>query len=88
MGAGKRAGQRSPKLVAAVNSVPLLRIADTVSGNIYLVDSGAQVSVAPHKSQQPPTSHLLAADGRPIPCWGELKLKVAFGDFFVVHIVL
>ena len=82
LGPGKRASRRSPELVAAVNSVPLLRIADTLSGRIYLVDSGAQVSVAPHQSHKPPVSHLLAADGRPIPCWGSVELAVSIGEIF------
>ena len=50
-----------------------------MSGVVYLVDSGAQVSVFPHASRQRPRSFLLAADGRQIPAWNTVSLPVTLG---------
>ena len=57
-------------------SSSLLFVCDSKSGRRFLVDSGAEVSVAPFKSSKPPVSTLRAADGRPVPCWGQVKLPV------------
>ena len=63
---------------------------DSASGDKYLIDSGAQVSVYPFHSNKRPLSFLLAADGRRTPAWGSVNLPVAidgqnFGQFRFVR---
>ena len=87
---GKRRGRRPPQLIAAVGTSQLLVATDSASGDKYLVDSGAQVSVYPFRSNKQPLSFLLAADGRRIPAWGSVTLPVAidgqnFGKFRFVR---
>ena len=73
---GKRPGRRSKKLISTVGNSPLLFVSDSCSGQRFLIDSGAEVSVAPFTSCRPPTSTLKTADGRPVSCWGHTSVPV------------
>ena len=58
----------------------LLFLHDSVSGQKFLVDTGAALSIIPFRSaNQPSGPELLGADGREIPAWGSRELKVIFG---------
>jgi hypothetical protein len=47
---------------------PLIYLRDSVTGNLFLADSGAALSVLPHYSDKPPSGPpLLAANGDSIP---------------------
>ena len=57
----------------------LFHLTDSISGNKFLVDTGAACSILPHHSQQQPAAlKLVAADGRKIPTWGKKCVKVCF----------
>ncbi len=52
----------------------------------FMVDTGAVCSVLPHRSTaQPAGPQLSGADGRSIPTWGTIRLRLSFGlrTFFV-----
>ena len=56
----------------------------------FLVDTGAAVSVLPHRSTAPATGPALAgADGKGIPSWGSIRSRLSFGlrTFFATFIL-
>jgi len=58
----------------------LIFLQDSVSEQRFLVDTGAAVSVLPHRSSAPSSgTPLTGADGRPIASWGTVKKKLSFG---------
>jgi len=60
----------------------LLYLRDDVSGERFLVDTGASRSVLPHSSLSAPTGpRLAAASGSAIPCWGTRRIPLKFGPF-------
>jgi cleavage and polyadenylation specificity factor subunit 1 len=59
----------------------LIWLKDEVSGQLFLADTGAARSVFPHKSTAAVSGPaLVAADGRPIPAWGNKQLTLQFGQ--------
>jgi hypothetical protein len=63
---------------------------DDVSDQKYLVDTGAAVSVYPHKSPSSSSGpSLVAADGRSIASWGRTTKRLVFGaSTFLVSFIL
>jgi len=63
---------------------------DETSGHDFLVDTGAAVSVLPHRSSSPPSGPaLVAADGRGIASWGRTTKRLVFGALsFLVSFIL
>ena len=64
------------------NNTPLLHIQDAASGIVFLIDTGAEVSIVqPTKTElkRPPNHSLIAANGTPIRSFGtrQLELKIA-----------
>ena len=82
--AGKRptrSGACAINSLSTGQSTPLLHIKDDASRIVFLVDTGAEVSVVlPTKSelQKTPNQSLIAANGTPIKSYGtrQLKLKI------------
>ena len=70
---GRRCGQ--------VNTLgDLVFLQDTATEQRFLVDTGAAVSVFPHRSSAPSSGTLLVgADGRSIPSWGTVTRNLCFG---------
>jgi len=68
----------------------LIFLQDTSSQQKFLVDTGAAVSVFPHRSSASPSGPLLTgADGKPISSWGKVTKKLNFGlHTFVVSFIL
>ena len=60
---------------------PLFYLKDSLSGRLFLVDTGATASVLPHHSATPPSDlRLTAANGRGIPSWGSRTLLLKFNS--------
>jgi len=58
----------------------LVYLQDDKSKQKFLVDTGAAVSVLPHKQSSTPTGPILAgADGKTIPSWGSVTRSPSFG---------
>ena len=58
----------------------LIYLQDSVTEQRFLVDTGAAVSVLPHRSAAPTCGMpLTGADGRPIASWGKVTKKLSFG---------
>ena len=77
---GKR--PRRPAQLASTSppGAPLIYLRDAYSGAAFLADSGAAVSVVPHKSSAPASGPpLVGANGAPIRSWGTVNKKVRFG---------
>ena len=57
-------------------------LTDSISGTVFLVDTGASVSVLPHRPTKADRPHasLRAADGNNIPAWGTAHRRLLFGD--------
>jgi hypothetical protein len=73
---GKLGRSREP--ICALGGLVYLQ--DANSKQNFLVDTGAAVSVFPHKSNSPSSGPPLAgADGKPIPSWGRVKKSLTFG---------
>jgi hypothetical protein len=76
---GKRpAGRWIWQLNAAVSV--LIFVKDSATSIVYLEDTGAAVSVFPHRG--PPQSascKLLGPNGHHIPSWGQIQPKLTFG---------
>ena len=68
----------------------LIYLQDSVSNQQFLVDTGAAVSVFPHRSSAATSGPLLSgADGKPISAWGKVTKKLNFGlHTFVVSFIL
>jgi hypothetical protein len=68
----------------------LIYLQDSVSNQQFLVDTGAAVSVFPHRSAAATSGPLLTgADGKPISSWGKVTKKLNFGlHTFVVSFIL
>jgi len=68
----------------------LIFLQDSVSKQQFLVDTGAAVSVFPHRSSAATSGPLLAgADGKPISAWGKVTKKLNFGlHTFIVSFIL
>jgi hypothetical protein len=57
----------------------LIYLQDTATEQKFLVDTGAAVSVLPHRSQAPSSGvPLTGADGRPIASWGNVTVLITF----------
>jgi hypothetical protein len=84
---GGKLGRRRGQLNALGG---LIFLQDSVSKQQFLVDTGAAVSVFPHKSSAAISGPLLAgADGKPISAWGRVTKKLNFGlHSFVVSFIL
>jgi hypothetical protein len=75
------------KLRGCLNAVtpgPLVHIVDQLSNMRFLIDTGASYSVFPHQSSATASGpRLIGPTGRPIPCWGERRLRLSFhGQIF------
>jgi cleavage and polyadenylation specificity factor subunit 1 len=84
-------GGKLERRPADVNSLGgLVFLKDETSGKEFLVDTGAAVSVLPHKSPAPPSGPpLVAADGRGIASWGRVTKRLVFGaSSFIVSFIL
>ena len=68
----------------------LIFLQDSVSKQQFLVDTGAAVSVFPHRSSAATSGPLLTgADGKPISAWGRVTKKLNFGlHTFIVSFIL
>jgi hypothetical protein len=68
----------------------LIFLQDSQSQQQFLVDTGAAVSVFPHRSAAATSGPLLTgADGKPISSWGRVTKKLNFGQHtFVVSFIL
>jgi hypothetical protein len=68
----------------------LIFLQDSVSKQQFLVDTGAAVSVFPHRSSAATSGPLLAgADGKPISAWGRVTKTLNFGlHTFIVSFIL
>jgi hypothetical protein len=68
----------------------LIFLQDSVSKQQFLVDTGAAVSVFPHRSTTATSGLLLSgADGKPISAWGKVTKKLTFGLYtFIVSFIL
>ena len=66
----------------AVGESPLLHVTDSVSGRRFLVDTGAQVSVVPYSSSRSLSAFLIAADGRRLPSWSAVRLRLELQPAF------
>ncbi len=68
----------------------LIFLQDSVSKQQFHVDTGAAVSVFPHRSSAATSGPLLAgADGKPISAWGRVTKKLNFGlHTFIVSFIL
>ena len=82
-------GKRTKAATAEVSSVsppcssasPLFYLKDSLSGRMFLVDTGAAASVFPHRSRSAPSAvRLTAANGDNIAAWGSRSLPLKFGD--------
>jgi hypothetical protein len=84
---GGKLGRRRGQLNALGG---LIFLQDSVSKQQFLVDTGATVSVFPHRSSATTSGPLLAgADGKPISAWGRVTKKLNFGlHTFIVSFIL
>ena len=83
---GKRPGQQPIGATSAAgpsSDRPLLFIRDTTSRQRFLIDTGAAVSILPltmiRQRLSPTNSNLRAANGTPIPTYGERSLSLNLG---------
>jgi Reverse transcriptase (RNA-dependent DNA polymerase) len=91
---GKRCGRSGAQLAStSLPGTPLIYLRDSISGKLFLADSGAALSVLPHFSDKIPTGPpLLAANGNSIPAWGYVRRQVCFGghaftfNFVLAHV--
>jgi hypothetical protein len=67
----------------------LIFLQDSVSNQQFLVDTGAAVSVFPHRSSAASLGPLLSGgDGKPISAWGKVTKKLNFGlHTFIVSFI-
>jgi Reverse transcriptase (RNA-dependent DNA polymerase) len=91
---GKRVGRPGAQLAStSPPGTPLIYLRDSVTGSLFLADSGAALSVIPHYSDKPPCGPpLLAANGDSIPAWGCIRRQVCLGghkftfNFVLAHV--
>ena len=57
-----------------------LYIRDMLSRRLFLVDTGAMISVFPHRSSASATTSLCAAGGQPIASWGKRTIPLSFSS--------
>ena len=80
---GKRK-DRQKKLIHSSFSAgksPLIYLTDTLSNHRFLIDTGATISLFPHRSKEKPSSlQLIAANGQSIPSWGNRIITFQFGN--------
>jgi Reverse transcriptase (RNA-dependent DNA polymerase)/RNase H-like domain found in reverse transcriptase/Integrase zinc binding domain/Integrase core domain len=78
---GKRLSRRRICQLATVGVLIYLR--DSISGGTFLVDTGAAVSVFPHRGPPAAADRFLSGpDNKPILSWGKLQKKLCFGGQF------
>jgi hypothetical protein len=68
----------------------MIFLQDNENKQRFLVDTGAAFSVFPHRSQSTPAGPPLSgADGKDIPCWGQIRRRLNFGlrTFFVTFLL-
>ena len=66
---------------AGIETSPLKYLTDTLTDHRFLVDTGATISLFPHKSKNKPSSlQLTAANGQPISSWGDRWIPLQFGN--------
>jgi hypothetical protein len=84
---GGKLGRRRGQLNALGG---LIFLQDSVSKQQFLVDTGAAVSVFPHRSSAATSGPLLTgADGKPISAWGKVTKKLTFGlHTFIVSFII
>ncbi len=59
----------------------LLHVQDSVTGVVFLIDTGAAFSVLPYSSSSPPTGPVLRGpNGVDIPCWGEVTVNLCLDN--------
>jgi hypothetical protein len=88
---GKRSGRPGAQLAStSPPGAPLIYVRDSNSGNLFLADTGAALSVLPHFSNSPPSGPpLVAANGDSIPAWGYVQRQVCLGGHkFMFNFVL
>jgi hypothetical protein len=87
MRVGGKLGRRRGQLNALSG---LIFLQDSVSKQQFLVDTGAAVSVFPHRSSAASSGPLLSgADGKPISAWGKVTKKLNFGlHTFILSFIL
>jgi hypothetical protein len=85
--AGKRV--RAPAVHLAnyfPTGAPLIYVKDTTSNVRYLVDSGAALSIVPHRSILPPSGPAIVnANGGLIPSWNFVTKHLHFGPHQFSH---
>ena len=83
----KRPARRPEKLASASPAgVSLLFLRDDITGDKFLVDTGAALSVLPHTSSRPTSGpSLVAADGRPISSWSHCRRQLSFSGVTFSH---
>ncbi len=68
-----------PAWLAAIIAGSLVHILDENSGMRFLVDTGANFSIIPHRSPTAASGpRLFGPSGLPIACWGERVLRLRF----------
>jgi hypothetical protein len=85
--AGKRV--RAPAVLLADYSptgAPLINVKDTTSNVRYLVDSGAALSIVPHRSILPPSGPAIVNENSGlIPSWNFITKQLHFGPHQFSH---
>ena len=65
----------------SVGKSPLIYLTDSLSNHRFLIDTGATISLFPHRSKEEPSSlQLIAANGQSIPSWGNRLISLQFGN--------
>ena len=70
----------TPWISTSASCGGLLYIRDTLSRRFFLVDTGAMISVFPHRSPVSTATTLRAAGGQPILSWGKRTLPLSFSS--------
>merc|ERR1712074_356811 len=70
----------TPSISTSTSRGGLLYIRDTLSRRFFLVDTGASISVFPHRSPVTAAAPLRAAGGQPIQSWGTRTLPLSFSS--------
>jgi hypothetical protein len=85
--AGKRIAATAVQLFSAsLAGAPLLHLTDDITRVHYLVDSGAALSLLPHRSLLPPSGRpIINANGGNIPSWQFVDRPLHFGNNCFTH---